>query len=189
MHINKSIYSFLCIKWSEAEEEPSSWYRARIDQYFQDKSCKIVYDDSDSYEVSEVVAPSVALHEIEWKPCSKRARKFVPLDGKPIFTKVSWKPSLKYADSMEHSLKGYADDFDTHKSVLQLLDLKATDLDLAFKPSKCISFLFNGIQMGGVDCDESRPLRQAIGVGEKDTTSRHAYLQYYTHVILQQYIF
>ena len=55
---------------------------------------------------------------------------------------------------MEHSLKGYADDvtlisddFDTHKSVLQLLDLKATDLDLVFKPAKCISFLFNGAKL------------------------------------------
>ena len=49
-----------------------------------------------------------------------------------FFTKVSWKPSLKFADSLEH-IKGYADnvtlipdDFDTHKSVLHLIDLKAT---------------------------------------------------------------
>ena len=28
----------------------------------------------------------VALHDIEWIPCSKCARKFVPLDGKPVFT-------------------------------------------------------------------------------------------------------
>ena len=26
---------------------------------------------------------------------------------------------------------------------------------------------------GGIDCDESRPLRQVIGVGEKDTTLHH----------------
>jgi len=52
------------------------------------------------------------------------------LDGKPVFTKVNWKPSLKFADSMDNSLKGYADDvtlisddFDTHKSVLQHIDL------------------------------------------------------------------
>ena len=52
---------------------------------------------------------------------------------------------------MEHSLKGYADDvtliscdIDIHKSVLQMIDLKAADLDLTFKPSKYISFLFDG---------------------------------------------
>ena len=52
---------------------------------------------------------------------------------------------------MEHSLKGYADDvtllscdIDVHKSVLQMIYLRAADLDLTFKPSKCISFLFDG---------------------------------------------
>ena len=76
------------------------------------------------------------------------------MDGKPVFTKVSWKPSLKFADSMEHSLKGYADDvtlisddFTAHKSVLQLIDQKATDLDLCFKPAKCVSFLFDGTRL------------------------------------------
>ena len=52
---------------------------------------------------------------------------------------------------MEHSLKGYAGDvtliscdIEVHKSVLQTIDLNAADLDLMFKPSKCISFLFDG---------------------------------------------
>ena len=97
-------------------------------QYFLNKSCQIVYDGCDNHVVSEVVDP----HDIEWQPCSKRARKFVPLDGKSAFTKVSWKPSLKFAELIEHSLKGYADDvtliscdFDVHKSVLHLIDLKA----------------------------------------------------------------
>jgi len=53
--------SFVYVKWTEAGEEPSGWYKAYIDQYFLDKSCKIVYDDSESNEVSEVAA----LHEIE----------------------------------------------------------------------------------------------------------------------------
>ena len=138
------------MKWLETGDEALGWYRARIDRYFQDRSCRIVYDDSEGLEVSEVVT----LHEVEWKPCSKRARKFVPLDGKPVFTKANWKPSLKFADSMDHSLKGYADDvtlicddFDTHKSVLQHIDSKASDLDLSFKPAKCVSFLFNGAKL------------------------------------------
>ena len=111
---------------------------------------KIVYDDCDDHVVSEVID----LHTVEWKPCSKRARKFVSFDGKPAFTKVNWKPSIKFVDSMEHSLKGYADDvtliscdIDVHKSVLQTIDLRAADLDLTFKPSKCISFLFDDTQV------------------------------------------
>ena len=46
---------------------------------------------TDNHVISEVVD----LHDIEWQPCCKRARKFVPLDGKPAFTKVNWKLSLK----------------------------------------------------------------------------------------------
>ena len=98
-----------------------------------------------------MVSEVVALDEIEWQPCSKRARQFVSLDGKPAFTKVNWKPSLKFAESMEHSLKQYADDvaliscdIEVHKSVLQMIDQKASDLDLTFKPPKCASFLFDG---------------------------------------------
>ena len=67
--------SHMYVKWTEAGEEPPGWYRARVDQYFL--SCKIIYDDSDDCVVSEVVA----LHAIEWKPCSKRAGSLSPLMG------------------------------------------------------------------------------------------------------------
>ena len=60
------------------------------------------------------------------------------------------KPSAKHYLSSEHSVKGYADDatsisnsLDVHISVLQQVDLKASNLDLSFKPSKCISYLFD----------------------------------------------
>ena len=49
-----------------------------------------------------------------------------PFTSKPATVKESWKPSFKFAYSMDHSVKGYADDatlistnFDTHSSVLQ----------------------------------------------------------------------
>ena len=55
---------------------------------------------------------------------------------------------------MEHSLKGYADDvtliscdFYVHTSVLQLINLKAPDLGLTFKPPKCVSFFFDGAKV------------------------------------------
>jgi len=48
-------------------------------------------------------------------------------------------------------LKGYADDVTlisddvvVHTSVLQTIDKKAADLDLFFKPAKCVSYLFDG---------------------------------------------
>ena len=72
--------SHVYVKWTEAGEESPGWYRAHVDQYL---SCKIIYDDSDDCVAFEVVA----LLAIEWKPWSKRARKFVPLDGRPVFTK------------------------------------------------------------------------------------------------------
>jgi len=106
-----------------------------------------VYDeDSDS-----IVFEEVDLHQVDWKPCSRRARKFVPLTGKPATIKPSWKHLPKFVDSTTHSVKGYADDATliptnllTHSSVLQEIDRKAADLDLSLKPSKCISFLFDG---------------------------------------------
>jgi len=55
---------------------------------------------------------------------------------------------------MEYSLKGYADDvtlissdINAHKYVLQTIDMRAADLDLSFKPSKCVSFLFDGTKV------------------------------------------
>ena len=37
-----------------------------------------------------------------------------------------------------------SDCLDTHTTVLQELNRKALDLDLSFKPSKCVSYLFDG---------------------------------------------
>jgi len=37
-----------------------------------------------------------------------------------------------------------SDCLETHTKVLQLVDQQATDLDLSFKPSKCVSYLFDG---------------------------------------------
>ena len=54
---------------------------------------------------------------------------------------------------MEHAVKAYADDatlisdsLEVHVSVhvLQQIDQKAADLELSFKPSKCVSYLFDG---------------------------------------------
>ena len=73
------------------------------------------------------------------------------MNGKPATIKTNWKASPKLITSTEHSVKGYADDVTlisndlaTHVSVLQAVDQKASDLDLSFKPQKCVSYLFDG---------------------------------------------
>ena len=54
-------------------------------------------------------------------------------------------------NSDEHSVKGYADNvtlissnFDAHVAVLQLVNQRASDLDLSFKPVNYISYLLDG---------------------------------------------
>jgi len=113
----------------------------------QDGSCTITCDETAEATVFE----TVDLRTVEWLPCSRRARRFVPLDLCPIFTKSKQKPCLKYYKSSEHFIKAYANDatlisdsLETHTKVLQQVDQKALDLDLSFKPSKCVSFLFDG---------------------------------------------
>ena len=141
--LDSSIY----VKWVEQGDEPPGWCRARVSEYFQDGSCKVVYDDTPGATVFEIIH----LQTVEWLPCSRCTKRFVPLDSIPVTLKSKWKPSPKYYHSSEHSVKAYADDatlisncLKTHTMVLQQMDQKATDLDLSFKPSKCVSYLFDG---------------------------------------------
>ena len=53
-------------------------------------------------------------------------------------------------------------DFDVHKSVLQLIDLKAVDLDLSFKPAKCVSFLFDGAKVISQGLSLSKGMTRSI---------------------------
>ena len=141
--LDSSVY----VKWTEEGEEPPGWYRARVDEYFGDCSCRIIYDDSLEVTVAEIVN----FVSVEWLPFSQRAKKFVPLAYTPSTLKSKWKPSLKHYRSLEHSIKAYADDatfisdcLETHTRVLQTIDQRAKDLDRSFKPVKCVSHLFDG---------------------------------------------
>ena len=82
-------------------------------------------------------------------PCSRRAKRFVSLECTPKSSK--WKSSPKLYSSGEHSVKAYtdyatliSDSLEAHISVLQQVDQKARELDLSFKSSKCVSYLFDG---------------------------------------------
>ena len=37
------------MKFTEFGEETPGWYRAQIDEYFLDKTCKIIYDDDQRF--------------------------------------------------------------------------------------------------------------------------------------------
>ena len=85
---------------------------------------------------------------------------------------VEWKQSPKFAPSLEHSLKGYADDvtlistdLTIHTSVLQSID-KAADLDLSFKPVKCVSYLFDGLKIIPQGISLSKGATRSIVEGE-----------------------
>ena len=141
------IDSAIYVKWVEQGNEPPGWYRARVSEYFKDGTCRIVYDDTPTSTVSEMVD----LSSVDWIPCSRRAKRFVPLTCTPKSLKHKLKPSLKFYSSSEHCVKAYADDatlisdsLEAHVSVLQQVDQKAKDLDLSFKPTKCVSYLFDG---------------------------------------------
>jgi len=82
------------VKWVEEGDEPPGWYRARVSEYFKDGSCTIIYDDSAKATISE----TINLQTVEWLPCSRRAKRFVPLSCKPVTAKSKPKPSLKYFD-------------------------------------------------------------------------------------------
>ena len=122
-----------------------------ISEYFQDGSCKVVYDDTPGTTIFEIIH----LQTVEWLPCSRHARRFVPLDSTPVTLKSKWKPSPKYYHSSEHSVKAYADDT-TLISALRLILWCCSRwirrlliyVDLSFKPSKCVSYLFDGSLQG-----------------------------------------
>ena len=57
--------------------------RGRIDKYFFNNCCKVIYDD----DSDTVIFEEIGLHQVEWKPCSKRVWKFVLFSSKPATVK------------------------------------------------------------------------------------------------------
>jgi len=112
---------------------------------FFDSFCKIVYDNSDDNVVCEVIS----LHTVKWKPCFKRPRKFFfPLMGNQHSPRsVVNHLAVKVAHSMEHSLKGYADDVTLISICITNNWPESSRFGFDFKPSKWISFLFDGTKL------------------------------------------
>jgi len=43
------------VKWLEQGDEPPGWYQAIVSEYFQDGTCKLVYDNTPNASVFETV--------------------------------------------------------------------------------------------------------------------------------------
>jgi len=57
--------SFVWVKWTDSSDEPPSWYKAQIDEYFSEGTCKIIYDDDNEKVVYDHEV--VNLKMVEWK--------------------------------------------------------------------------------------------------------------------------
>ena len=74
----------------------------QVPLYIYIGSCTVIYDDSLEVKI-------IYFHVVEWLPCSRRAKHFIPIDSTPATTKKN--PSPKYYQSSEHLIKAlYADD-------------------------------------------------------------------------------
>jgi len=56
---------------------------------FLDFKSALVYDAAPNITVSEIVN----LNSVEWMPCAKRGKHYVPMDCMPKSLKRKWKPS------------------------------------------------------------------------------------------------
>jgi len=137
------VSTYVYVKWTEVQDCQDCIKLVLKSTIQMDPVC--------SEDDGQVVYETVDLNNTQWLPCSKRARKFVPLQTNPVTSKAKFNPSLKVVNSAENSVKGYADDvtlissnFDVHVTVLQSFDQRASDLDLSFKHVKCVSYLFDG---------------------------------------------
>ena len=58
-----------------------------------------------------------------------------------------------------------SDDIAVHTSVLQVIDKRAADLDLFFKPAECVSYLFDGLKLNHQGIPLSNGVTKSITEG------------------------
>ena len=126
-----------------------------------------MYGETPNAIVSEIVN----LRSVTWMPCAKRAKQFV-------CTLKSLKISENHLSNIFPLLNilsraTYVDDatlisnsLEADVSVLQQIDQKATDLNLFFKPSKCVFYLFDvhSHRKEGIPLFGSSNRRQNLGL-------------------------
>ncbi len=130
-NINKYVY----VLWNEeVSEEPKGWYLAKIMTICPDGSATLYYRKSKSYE-------STNLNNLKWFPTRGNTKWFLPPESL----------SALAPNGKPHKVKGFADDLTVfskstrdHQASLLNISSGCEDLDLTLKPSKCVSFVFDG---------------------------------------------
>ena len=138
--VNSAIY----VHWNENSDEPIGWYHATVKSHHPDGTTSIEYANSNTERVN--------LHSVKWEPTRKGQKPYLPNNRNPpkfLLKKIREEISKpKFLHSSEHSAKAFADDLsvfssspEDHQSLLSTIDEKCSDLDLTFKPEKCISLV------------------------------------------------
>ena len=147
--------SNILVLWDEPEsDEPSGWYRCNVLQYLPSGSVQLRYSDGDT----EIIH----LSKVTWKFARKSAKMFYSLnDPPPSFIPASHRRSRqkKFAKSIEHKVKGFADDLtiisankNKHGSELMRLDRCASEIDLEIRADKCYSLSIVGHKQDKTYC-------------------------------------
>ena len=130
--------SHLYVQWDEeGSDEPQGWYLAKVTSVSADGTATVLYRKGRMLE-------SINHSKTNWFPAPGNGKWYLP-SPPPTATITNTK------QSKTHKVKGYADDLSVfsssmkdHAAALQTIDKHCSDLDLRLKPSKCVSFIYNG---------------------------------------------
>ena len=126
--------------WDEPNsEEPVGWSLAKVTSIEDGGTICLKYHKGNLTEVTK-------LTELKWHPACGINRWFQPLN---VITNTS-----PMSLSKPHKVEGFADELtiisassSDHTEALKAISSSCNDLDLTLKPSKCISFVYDGKKM------------------------------------------
>ena len=128
----------LYVQWDEEDsDEPQGWYLAKVTSVSADGTATVLYRKGRMLEL-------INLSKTNWFPAPRNGKWYLP-SPPPTATITNTK------QSKTHKVKGYADDLSVfsssmkdHAAALQTIDKHCSDLDQRLKPSKCVSFIYDG---------------------------------------------
>ena len=132
------VNSHLYVQWDEEDsDEPQGWYLAKVTSVSADGTATVLYRKGRMLE-------SINLSKTNWFPAPGNGKWYLP--SPPLTVTIT-----NTKQSKTHKVKGYADDLSMfssstkdHAAALQTIDKHCSDLDLRLKPSKCVSFIYDG---------------------------------------------
>ena len=134
-HKLPEVNSHLYVQWDEKDsDEPQGWYLAKITSVESDGTATVLYRKGKTLETFN-------LSEVNWFSA--------PGNGKWYLSRLP--STLDTKCSKPHKVKGFADDLSVfsssmkdHEVALQSIDNCCSNLNLTLKPSKCVSFVYDG---------------------------------------------